>query len=477
MKKRTNYTYIVSGPNGRSEGPFDLRQMEQKVAAGQVTGSTVVQRSDSADWSTAAGFPELEAKDVVVSPYDQEADALTLEIEQSRFRSSVRKGAVWFFWIGALSFPNALFAFLGKSAGFALGLSVVYPIGEAGPTLGTFGIHTALVINIALCLAFLYFGVAGWTTRFIPYMLGFALYAGDTALAVASQDWISTAIHCVGLFALFSGAGAHLDRRELSWTCSPVIPYLVCAMIFAGSALGVRASLLPAKDNLKAEPWRTLPPREWPTLVLTHQAHFQNRSSLEGASAFLMELRNGSIVAVTANHLLGSAGGVEPRLPVTEVDRSLIEWKLFPRAHPNDSIIVKGVYGPAEAYSGDSLLLRVVTNNIASVAKPLKLRLSPVTEGEAIFIAGVRYADPAQRQEVYKGTVSSADDELITVDLKAPVDMSGFSGAPLLDSAGHVIGVVTGSWGLTDDKNRSHGVMAHSMRELARVLRTTKAWN
>lgn len=282
MKKTPKFTYTVSGQDGRSEGPFDFDEMKRRIADGRVTGLTFVQRSDTPHWSTAADFPELKVKDVVVSRYDHEAgpDALTQEIEESRFRRAVRGGAGWFFWIAAMSLINTFAAFLGSEGGFALGLSIVYPLGEAGAGFGATGSLIALVLGLALTLLYFFFGVAGWKKYFTPYLLGMSLYAGDTALAFLTFDWISAAIHVIALVFMCQGLVALMNNRGEDWSGKLVLPYAVAALIVVGGGLGLVWASNPASQKFGPESWASKPATEWPQLVLTHDSEFRGRSGL-----------------------------------------------------------------------------------------------------------------------------------------------------------------------------------------------------
>src|SRR5690349_13283982 len=56
-------------------------------------------------------------------------------------------------------------------------------------------------------------------------------------------------------------------------------------------------------------------------ILLTNNAQFTKNRNLEGASGFLIK-HNGANFAVTAKHLLGDAGGVEPEVNLNELDKS-----------------------------------------------------------------------------------------------------------------------------------------------------------
>lgn len=479
MKKTPKFTYTVSGQDGRSEGPFDFEEMKRRIADGRVTGSTFVQRSDTTHWSTAADFPELKVKDVVVSRYDHEAgpDALTQEIEESRFRRAVRSGAGWFFWIAAMSLINSFAAFSGSEAGFALGLSIVYPLGEAGASFGAAGSLVALVLGLALTLLYCFFGVAGWKKYFMPYLMGMSLYAGDTALAFVTFDWISAAIHVVALVFMYQGVVAHLNNRGLDWSGKLVLPYAVAALVVAGGGWGLVVASNPALQKLVPETWAGQPAAEWPQLVLTHDSEFRGHSGLKGASAFLIELPDQRIIAATAKHLLGEDGGVSPKLRVNEIDGAIVAWKLHPRSKPDGTVAVTGLFGPTGAYGAldDWLLLDINQKESELPASPLKLRHAPLQKGETVYIVGVRYDNDENTQEVFPGKVTNPEYGIVECKLDKPANLEGFSGAPVLDADGHVVALLTGTPGKADKSGRHATFAGHGVEEIKRLVRTRQS--
>lgn len=68
---------------------------------------------------------------------------------------------------------------------------------------------------------------------------------------------------------------------------------------------------------------------------------------------------------------------------------------------------------------------------------------NPAQVGETVCVLGGPYSEPDCRQSVYRGTVTVREDEMFRYDLSAPVDLRGFSGAPVVDEKGDVVGVVT----------------------------------
>jgi len=236
MKTGTAYTYFVSGPEGREEGPLSHAEMKRRLSSGAVTGSTFVRRSDAEHWSTAADFPELAAKDVVTTRYDAQGgpDALTQEAEALAYAKEVRKSASWFFWIAALSIINSMAAVMGSAWGFALGLSTCYLVGGIGSAFGGSGPWVAFSLNLIACGLFFYFGIAGWKSRFWPYAIGMFLYAGDALLPLLVQDWISLVIHGVALYFLVAGFKVLMDQHNIEWNAGLLVKAGACVALLGG---------------------------------------------------------------------------------------------------------------------------------------------------------------------------------------------------------------------------------------------------
>jgi len=451
--------------------------MKRRLSSGAVTGSTFVRRSDAAHWSTAADFPELEAKDVVTTPYDAQSgpDALTQEAEAFACAKEVRKGAGWFFWIAALSIINSIAAVLGSAWGFALGLSTCYLVGGIGSALGGSGPWVAFSLNLIACGLFFYFGVAGWKSRFWPYAIGMILYAGDALLPLLVQDWISLVIHGVALYFLVAGFKVLMDQHNIEWNTGLFVKAGACVAVLAGLGGALFFTLLVDAKQSKppAEPWVKDAVDSWPQLVLTHDAKFRGHSELECATAFLVNLPNGETVAATARHLLGAAGGVSPALKAADIDSRLADWRLHPRSEPELQVAVVGLYGaPARYLSANEWLLLKLKNKGDDdlPAVPLSLREAPAKVGEAIFVVGVRYENEKNRQEVFPAKVTSTATGLIMGLLRDRADFSGFSGAPVLDADGHVVGMVVGAGGAPDKNGACSGFVAYPVKELKRLL-------
>lgn len=197
----------------------------------------------------------------------------------------------------------------------------------------------------------------------------------------------------------------------------------------------------PSEAAALAEPWVALPHEQWPQLVLTNAAKFRGHSPLSGASGFLVRGEGGEILAATARHLLGENGGVEPEVTLAELDASFQSWVMYPRTMPDRAIKLLGSASRTDGpTNNDWVLLKVAA--ATTYAHALRLRRTPVSVGERVHLVGVSYAEPNVAQKVYSGVVTARGfGDRFRFDITPHVDIRGFSGAPVLDDAGLVVGV------------------------------------
>ncbi|MES2707794.1 MAG: serine protease [Verrucomicrobiota bacterium] len=191
------------------------------------------------------------------------------------------------------------------------------------------------------------------------------------------------------------------------------------------------------------ESWAALPTAEWPQLVLTNHAEFKGGRKLEGASSFLIQHEN-RVIAATAKHLLGENGGVKPPVPPNSLDDSLSLWEMHPRTKEGPSVRISGLAGRNNNKGfPDWLLLTLHGERKNYPSTPLRLRKKPVTVGETIHLVGVSYQEPDRAQGVYTGKVTERNGDLFRYTIEPSVLINGFSGAPVLDKDGLVVGVMT----------------------------------
>ncbi|MCC7383749.1 MAG: DUF4339 domain-containing protein [Deltaproteobacteria bacterium] len=187
------FSYRVQGGDGQEHGPIQTDQLRAWMKEGRVNAATLVLRSDATDWLPVSSYAEL-------SPGDPALEA------------RLKSGASWFYWIAGLSLINSLVALSGSEWGFIFGLGITQIFDALAAEAGTAGKGVALVLDLAAAGALIFFGVFAHRRKRWAFFLGMALYALDSLIFLAVQDWLAVAFHAFALFGLFGGLRA---AREL----------------------------------------------------------------------------------------------------------------------------------------------------------------------------------------------------------------------------------------------------------------------
>lgn len=198
--------------------------------------------------------------------------------------------------------------------------------------------------------------------------------------------------------------------------------------------------------------WATHHQDTWPQVVLTNEFEFKERvaGASFGASSFLVmtESRKDTFMC-TAKHLLGEAMGIKPAITLDSFDILLTKWEVMPRTATltADIIAVENIL--TKEQNGRDIALFNIEEKAHQI-QPLQARFTPVKEKEELFVLGCAYADENCHQKVYSVLGLGYDDEeggdgQLIVAMLDKVVMSGFSGAPVVDKQGFVVGIVCSS--------------------------------
>ncbi|WP_047812434.1 S1 family peptidase [Rhodopirellula islandica] len=220
---------------------------------------------------------------------------------------------------------------------------------------------------------------------------------------------------------------------------------VVVAITLAGCDQAKNSDLV--IDNREPVSWINSPHSEWPQVLLTNYAEFDGHTSLEGASSFLVKNSKGAVVAITARHLLSEQGGVEPAIAVDRVNDVLKGWILFPRDNPDEFVRLRGITlsdmsHSDEAWNEIDFVVLDLAENPPSQFEPLPIRISPIQVGEKVYLFGIPY-DESGGQNIYSGTVTERSGTRFRYDITPSANIRGFSGAPIVDSKGYVVGLMT----------------------------------
>ena len=200
--------------------------------------------------------------------------------------------------------------------------------------------------------------------------------------------------------------------------------------------------------------WITEPFNDAKQVLLTNNAKFKSGGTLKGASAFLMDL-DGKTVAVTVKHLLGEDGGVTPTVLPSKLDKDVITWELYSRQQSKDTLHFDKVITKNDDPKIDIIAFTIKEK--ATNYLKLKPRFTVPMRNEKFYLIGCPYDEKNCKQMKYElpfNFYSKADEysPVPTLGLSMwdyeKVDFSGFSGAPVVDKNGEVIGVLTGKSGL-----------------------------
>ena len=235
--------------------------------------------------------------------------------------------------------------------------------------------------------------------------------------------------------------------------------------------------------------WAAGPTMNWPDVVLLQKASFAHHTSMKTGCAALVRLPTGEIAALTAGHLLGKGFGVTPGFvrgglggldqeKLATLTTEITSWNLYLPDAMEQTAKVTGLYGEARQFDEqcDQVLLRLAPGISEYPATPLDVRLTPVTFNEPLHVITYeRERGGEMRQVVYNA--KRVPGPVFTCILEFPEELTGSSGAPVVDKDGLLVGIVTG--GTMMDYNNptsySRAFSGHLISELMPVLKSAIA--
>lgn len=211
-------------------------------------------------------------------------------------------------------------------------------------------------------------------------------------------------------------------------------------------------SLVSPAPAQQSEKWIDKPQNEWPQIAMINQIEYVDKKFPIAASSFLLDTEKG-IFAVTAKHVLTYFKS--DSMTSVSFGDSLKSWTMFPKNNPADSVVIDALINenPDEPInrlcpsSVDWLLFSIKSKS--ENIQPLKFRTDPLQPQEKVYIIGWRYSDKDCPQVVYEGNYVETQGGAVIILTKTLQDnrTPGLSGAPVIDSNGFLIGIMSQKYG------------------------------
>ncbi len=174
-------------------------------------------------------------------------------------------------------------------------------------------------------------------------------------------------------------------------------------------------------------------------IYMTNDIAFVNGSHIKYVgSAFLIEHLD-KIYACTAKHIVEKSRYIKPPVRTPEVNEGLDAWTVFPRKQEKPIMQLDSLINDEKS---DSEWWVFELEKPHKKVQRLKVRTSPVKKGESVFFVGCPYKEKDCVQNIYVGEVSSTTEKMIGIKYEPMVNVAGFSGGPLLDANGELIGLL-----------------------------------
>ena len=221
----------------------------------------------------------------------------------------------------------------------------------------------------------------------------------------------------------------------------------------------------------------------WPQIAMVNEVWYRNgeryvHPSFEyAATGFLIDTGTDTLAA-TVKHSLW----VAKTKTMNTVDlRHLQRWVMHPKGRPQDSVVIDHLINTdtTEVLSGKESTITqrdwlVFATKLRSAAiQPLKPRYSKVEVGETIYFIGCPYSEKTCL--THEAKVIETEGNRIIFTTPDNLNVGGFSGSPLIDKDGYLIGILGGS--SFDRKSGQSALYGLSTRYLQDVLRNKSQLN
>lgn len=196
------------------------------------------------------------------------------------------------------------------------------------------------------------------------------------------------------------------------------------------------------------------PPKIGGSVALRPVITLKNGRTFAAGTAVAVRLKpDGKPVLLTALHLFGPAGGeLDKETPPAEMDRVVKGLALTPLGGKKPVAFAKGSLRKSGAgvsdentdVSGDVAAFTLLPN---ARVNALPLAGERPRMGEWLWLIGDEVEHKPQTQRLYPVKVVQVDEKSGKLYFKTPVELQGFSGAPLINSRREVVGLLIAGGG------------------------------
>ncbi len=158
--------------------------------------------------------PTMSAR-VATAPVVTAPGPLTASAEHLQLEARRRRGALWFYWVAALSLINAAVVMAGAHWRFIVGLGFTQVATGLAARAGR-GWTALILLDLLVIGGFVLLGTLALHGALWAFGVGIGLYAADGLIFLLARSWVGLAFHALVLVFIFKGfeAARQLKARR-----------------------------------------------------------------------------------------------------------------------------------------------------------------------------------------------------------------------------------------------------------------------
>lgn len=214
------------------------------------------------------------------------------------------------------------------------------------------------------------------------------------------------------------------------------------------------------------------PPVAAPNSVFRSRFVTNSGEELEAGTAFVIHDSQGKPTMLTALHLFGEAGGLSKEIPPAEMSKRIVRGALldFRTGKPVGSLGAARLKTgkPFSEAHGARRDLAAFSLKPTAPTTALKLAVLNPRSMEWVWLLGDEVKHDPQTPRLFPGRVLLTDSDSVTILFEPSVELMAFSGAPLINGSGEVVGTL-----ISGDESGRIG-SANPVEEIRAHLRENK---